>query len=180
MIPDFKTYIGESIWRNISQRSEGIKSRKEDYIENLNDKEMFEYIKQTYEPTDKTKTEYLFEYMRGMIPSQDQSVIRIGATLIPSKYPKHDPHYGWIFFKYDNDKNAFICMKVGDMLARTIKDKEYYDKNKYNAYLSYVLEDMVIEHKDKTPLKNIEVIHMLDRVLSFIDNPLIKKIKNDT
>ena len=30
MIPDFKTYIGESIWRNISQRSEGIKSRKED------------------------------------------------------------------------------------------------------------------------------------------------------
>ena len=35
MIPDFKTYIGESIWRNISQRSEGIKSRKEDRFSDI-------------------------------------------------------------------------------------------------------------------------------------------------
>ena len=51
MIPDFKTYIGESIWRNISQRSEGITSRKEDK-DNINSydvEELLDYILDNYD-----------------------------------------------------------------------------------------------------------------------------------
>ena len=52
MIPDFKTYIGESIWRNISQRSEGIKTRKENKInvdDSLNMSDMYRYCYNNYE-----------------------------------------------------------------------------------------------------------------------------------
>ena len=48
MIPDFKTYIGESIWRNISQRSEGIKFRKEDSFNNMDIDEFYNYLTEHY------------------------------------------------------------------------------------------------------------------------------------
>ena len=48
MIPDFKTYIGESIWRNISQRSEGIKSRKEDDIDLMDMDGFYNYLNEIY------------------------------------------------------------------------------------------------------------------------------------
>ena len=49
MIPDFKTYIGESIWRNISQRSEGIKSRKEDNVNRLTSEYMVDFLNDRYD-----------------------------------------------------------------------------------------------------------------------------------
>ena len=50
MIPDFNTYLKESIWSNINKRSEGNLERKEDYINDLNQDELFDYIKENYEP----------------------------------------------------------------------------------------------------------------------------------
>ena len=42
--------IQESIWRNISQRSEGIMTRKEDNINKLNIEGFFDYLKDLYVP----------------------------------------------------------------------------------------------------------------------------------
>lgn len=52
MIPDFKTYIGESIWADIHKRSNGEQVRKEDSVNNLDMKEFCDYLKDHYEPTD--------------------------------------------------------------------------------------------------------------------------------
>ena len=49
MIPDFKTYLNESIWSNINKRSEGSVSRKEDDVNNLDIDGLCEYIKGNYE-----------------------------------------------------------------------------------------------------------------------------------
>lgn len=50
MIPDFKTFIGESIWSDIQDRSSGETIRKEDDINYMNRIEFFEYLKDLYKP----------------------------------------------------------------------------------------------------------------------------------
>ena len=45
MIPDFKTFIKESIWSDMQDRSAGETVRKEDDIDNLDTYEFIEYLK---------------------------------------------------------------------------------------------------------------------------------------
>ena len=52
MIPDFKTYIKESLWTDIQRRSAGDTVRKEDDIELLDMVGLYEYILSHYELTD--------------------------------------------------------------------------------------------------------------------------------
>ena len=49
MIPDFKTYIKESIWSDIQDRSSGEITRKEDDINNLDMLGLLDYIQKKYE-----------------------------------------------------------------------------------------------------------------------------------
>ena len=48
MIPDFKTYLKESIWSNINKRSEGNLERKEDDVNNFNAWEFYDYLGKVY------------------------------------------------------------------------------------------------------------------------------------
>ena len=59
MIPNFKTYIKESVWGNISKRAEGTLDRKEDNIDNLNGKEFCTYLTHRYEVVDAPNNEIL-------------------------------------------------------------------------------------------------------------------------
>ena len=54
MIPDFKTFIGESFWGDVHRRSRGDEERKEDLItwenlDNLDVPGLYEYLLQNYE-----------------------------------------------------------------------------------------------------------------------------------
>ena len=51
MIPDFKTYITESIWSDIQDRSAGDTVRKEDDVDILDREQFFDYLKDIYKPT---------------------------------------------------------------------------------------------------------------------------------
>jgi hypothetical protein len=55
MIPDFKTYIKESLWSDLQDRSSGDVIRKEDDVNLLDLNEFYKYIKDHY----KTKVEYI-------------------------------------------------------------------------------------------------------------------------
>ena len=48
MIPDFKTYINESHWSEMNRRSQGIKTRREDDVNNLDREDFSEYLKRRY------------------------------------------------------------------------------------------------------------------------------------
>ena len=50
MIPDFKTYIKESIWSDIQDRSTGETIRKEDDVNLLDADALVEYLKKRYKP----------------------------------------------------------------------------------------------------------------------------------
>ena len=73
MIPDFKTYIGESVWADIHKRSNGKQERKEDM---LNDScgidEMYDYIDNHYKPINILKSTWsltvpIFHYYDGYV-----------------------------------------------------------------------------------------------------------------
>ena len=49
MIPDFKTYISESVWGDIRKKSLGQEERQEDDINHLDCRGLYEYLKNTYE-----------------------------------------------------------------------------------------------------------------------------------
>ena len=49
MIPDFRTYIGESIWADIHRRSNGEQIRKEDDVDLLDIEDFYDYLKSKYE-----------------------------------------------------------------------------------------------------------------------------------
>ena len=51
MIPDFKTFIGESIWADIYDRSTGETTRKEDSVDLLDPVDFFKYINDNYRTT---------------------------------------------------------------------------------------------------------------------------------
>ena len=48
MIPDFKTYLNESVWGDIRKKSLGKEERKEDDIETLSPRGLYEYILSYY------------------------------------------------------------------------------------------------------------------------------------
>ena len=48
MIPDFKTFIKESIWSDIQDRSMGKTVRKEDSVNNLDRNDFYDYLKNKY------------------------------------------------------------------------------------------------------------------------------------
>ena len=54
MIPDFKTYIKESIWSDIQDRSAGETVRKEDDVDNLDMDEFYDYLNDHYEALENT------------------------------------------------------------------------------------------------------------------------------
>ena len=48
MIPDFKTFIGESVWNDIRRQSAGTQKRMENNVSNLSPRELWIYIKDNY------------------------------------------------------------------------------------------------------------------------------------
>ena len=53
MIPNFKTFIKESIWSDMQDRSAGETVRKEDNIDHLDYEEFFVYLTEHYQPKSK-------------------------------------------------------------------------------------------------------------------------------
>ena len=48
MIPDFRTYVGESVWADIHRRSNGKQERKEDDVDLLDLNDFCEYVNKIY------------------------------------------------------------------------------------------------------------------------------------
>ena len=151
MIPDFKTYIGESIWRNISQRSEGIKKRKEDDINYMDVFSFFEYLKERYssepdyfEETGGQILYYVSEKITCFIDGINDyhPYVGIGAALSNDKalYNKvkstytveyidsedpHDEPYFDIMPKNEDGVNFKFFLNVLDFLIDNIKGEKY-------------------------------------------------------
>ena len=71
MIPDFKTFIKESIWSDMQDRSAGETVRKEDDIDHLDYVEFFTYLTEHYQPKSKKENEKI----GGRTPIMDINIV---------------------------------------------------------------------------------------------------------
>ena len=99
MIPDFKTYIKESVWGDIRRRAEGQAERKEDEIDNLEPDELAEYIKKKY---DINVRDEFFGY-DDETALLDVPIISWEKKIIPSKAKTRTISADTITYDYENN-----------------------------------------------------------------------------
>ena len=69
MIPDFKTYIGESVWADMHKRSNGSQGRKEDDVDYLEIGDFTNYLIDRYKITDTSYDFYIeHDYTNIIVP----------------------------------------------------------------------------------------------------------------
>ena len=161
MIPDFKTYITESIWGKVLDRGAGETVRKEDDIDHLDINELCEYLKTIY----KTDSD------------NDISVIEIedNMYLAIRLYEDEDGYYRYSY--YDGDYintqldvietlNCFFEFERKFSIIHTTND-------------DFVVDCIDIYPKDKVriPVTNKFFIEVLDFILDRINAPLEQKIE---
>ena len=161
MIPDFKTYIKESIWSDIQDRSAGDVVRKEDDVNILDCEEFCDYLKNRYE-CDMTKSYSGFSTNK----TYKGGFINIPLFVIPEK-----TFYDIGSFAYYTDEKclAFGCshtyykMKCRKLLEEKCMtlDNITFDKH------GYIRGDIT----------NSLVIEFIDFILDNIKLPMIASIR---
>ena len=160
MIPDFKTYITESIWSDIQDRSMGKTVRKEDDINLLDINEFCEYLKTIY----KTNSD------------NDISVIKIEDNMYLTICLYEDEYGYYRYIYYDGD---YINTQLD--VIETLKCLLEFERKfsiKFNEN-DFVVNCIDIYPKDKAriPVTNKFFIEVLDFILDRINTPLEQKIK---
>ncbi len=170
MIPDFKTYIKESIWSDIQDRSSGETKRKEDDVNNLDGEELKDYITKHYKPLN---TFAIVTYAGGILCVP---IIKI-TTQVDNKFVKKTNHS---IMYHPESKYGKICI-VDDIidcvdgllekLNAHFEIKEHYGENIGGGYTLYY-----VSPKDGSDETNKFFIEVLDFLLDNIpDSPNYKK-----
>ena len=163
MIPDFRTFIGESIWSDIHKRSNGIQNRKEDDINNLDLENFCEYLNKTYKCTSPTC----------IVFHKDHAVDDFIAI---SLYTSESGYDSFLF--YDGlivTTQLFVVEDLG--ILSEVKSK--YTVKIFKNDFDY--DCISIYPKDKsTPVTNKFLIEVLDYLLDKIDVPFEQNIEKIT
>ena len=167
MIPDFKTYIGESVWSDIHKRSNGEKERKEDNVDLLDRLGLMDYLKKHYKEL----------YGSGNFTT----TVGLGGTITVCLCEDTDGYYQYIFIEdLDNDPKVYLCDTFKELCEDIYKELE----DKYTVHITkdYKLSDLDyirIEPKGCRYLKlsNSFFLQVLDFILDRIELPLIRQIE---
>ena len=150
MIPNFRTYIKESIWRNISQRSEGIMTRKEDNIDLLDFDDFYKYVKDNYK-------DRVFDISKSIMPRQKYRSCDV--DIIDNVF--------LVLFVHDDVQKNSISFFWDKVQINTDFFKEISKKFDVDYRLSVKCMDI---HPKKGQSCNRLYIQFLDFVLDNIDN----------
>ena len=98
MIPDFKTFINESIWSDIQDRSAGDTVRKEDDINHMDSYEFWEYLRDTY---------------ISQHPNRDTIDSPIDGAIVMPFFMKSDLMMYALWIEFNNNK--IECISIPDV-----------------------------------------------------------------
>ena len=176
MIPDFKTYLKESIWSDIHKRSNGVQIRKEDdYIDKLDFNEFIQYLDDTYESTD-SSVENIDVHPSLSNPSLQ--LIQIPIEKIGERIPPVTINYqtkGTGFNGYDVEKPS--CVAISSILFKSYPELVDNLEMEYDLEYPTLRRSYIVDTKSG-PMKNSDCIKILDIVLSMVKDPVvIKKIR---
>lgn len=163
MIPKFKTYLEESIWRDIRKKSLGQETRIENDVNNMDMEQFFEYIMNHYETTTNEEN--------------------IGHGRFYIRIP--------LFFSYGAKKMPRKIL--WDIRNKTIEIREpifarWPESLKKLIYDNYVVTSTLNLNKDKMcyvtrkdgETNNDFLLEVIDNLLQNIEHPILKKKMNES
>ena len=160
MIPDFKTFIKESIWSDIQDRSAGITQRKEDSVDLLDYEEFFVYLTEHYQPKSKKDNEKIGG--RTSILATDIIEIFIPIESIDDKLKG-------LQINMSKKYNSIVLIAASPALFNKYVNLEKMLSNNYTLNNSRYLKPM------KKPT-NQTVVDLIDMFIDVVDNPILEKI----
>ena len=164
MIPDFKTFIKESIWSDMQDRSAGETVRKEDNIDHLNYEEFFVYLTEHYQPKSKKDNEKI----GGRISIIDTDIAEI---FIPIEFINGS--IKTLRIEMSKKDNSIVSIVVSPTLfnkyvnLRRMLDNYTLHTSKY--------DDGIYLRSNKKPT-NQTVVNLIDMFLDVVYNPILEKI----
>ena len=164
MIPDFKTFIKESIWSDIQDRSMGKTVRKEDDIDLLDYVEFFAYLTEHYKPKSKKDNEKI----GGRTSRMDTNIIEI---FIPIEYI--DNKIRRLTIEMSKKDNSIVSMAASSIFfdkyanLRRMWDNYMLHTSKYNS-------GIYLKPMEKPT--NQTVVDLIDMFLDVVDNPILERV----
>ena len=163
MIPDFKTYITESIWSDIQDRSMGKTVRKEDDINLLDVDEFIEYLKKSYKVL-------IHDRIIGFYIEDHKCKISIPIEMNDyNETPNMGNRILSIIIDLEPGGEILIMpnMYVFRLYPREIQ-KTFGDKYIINT------STHTLTPKDKI-VNNSVIVDVIDKLLGMVENPILKK-----
>ena len=165
MIPDFKTYIKESIWSDIQDRSSGDVVRKEDDIDHFDSEEFFVYLTEHYQP----KSKKINEKIGGRTSIVDTDLIEI---FIPIE--SIDGRIKTLIIEMSKKDNSVVSMATSPTLFDKYVNLERMLSNNYTLTTSRLSSRIYLKPKKKPTNKTI--VDLIDIFLVVVDNPILEKV----
>ena len=169
MIPDFKTFIKESIWSDMQDRSTGETVRKEDDIDNLDYVEFFTYLTEHYQPKSKKDNEKI----GGRTPITNMDNIEI---FIPIE--SIDGRIKTLMIVISKKDSSIVSMATSPTIFDKYVNLEKMLSNNYtintSSNTSRLGSKIYITPKKKPT--NQTVVNLIDIFLNIVDNPILEKI----
>jgi hypothetical protein len=163
MIPDFRTYIGESVWADIHRRSNGAQERKEDDINSMDYEEFGNYILDNYE----------FLYNDSLLSLICKNGRDIGISI---DFLKLD----------DNDNEVDYFIENGKKMVTVYDNVKELAPNLYDKLnQAYILDNVVaqnfnqllsIKPREKREIDNRFYLEIIDFIIDNLDSEYRKLI----
>ena len=160
MIPDFKTFIKESIWSDMQDRSAGETVRKEDSIDHLDYEEFFVYLTEHYQPKSKKDNEKIGG--RTSILATDIIEIFIPIESIDDKLKG-------LQINMSKKYNSIVLIAASPALFNKYVNLEKMLSNNYTLNDSRYLKPM------KKPT-NQTVVDLINTFIDAVDNPILERV----
>ena len=165
MIPNFKTYIGESAWGDMMRRGSGEEIRTEDDINLLDYEEFFVYLTKKYKPKSK-KTD---DGIGGRTSILDTDIVEI---FIPIE--SIDGRIKTLIIEMSKKDNSVVSMATSPTLFDKYVNLERMLSNNYTLTTSRLSSRIYLKPKKKPT--NRTVVDLIDTFLVVVDNPILEKV----
>ncbi len=163
MIPDFKTYIKESLWTDIQRRSAGETIREEDkFINQMNSDEFFKYIYRVYWPLGNNDDYSIDRFIPG--DQQDFTIIQIP---LENRGTTKQPYI--LTIKINRDSDKIVLIRISSQLMQ-----QYPDISKHLGD-EYIISDTYEIKPVSGKITNYVCLDVIDKLLAMVKNPLFMK-----
>ena len=165
MIPNFKTYITESLWGKILDRGAGEAVRKEDDISHLDYVEFFTYLTEHYKPKSKKDNEKI----GGRTPIMDINTIEI---FIPIE--SIDDRIKTLMIVISKKDSSIVSIATSQTLFDKYVNLERTLSNNYTLNPSNNSPRVYIRSNKK--LTNNTIVDLINTFIDAVDNPILERV----